>query len=180
MIVLLPGQFTVADAVSQLQAQPVWDLHTSRTQRYGTPHAAVSDVWVRFNDPAKMHTDPVAFFQGEHESVWYPCASLLPAVVALIGQVFRAVGGKRLGGVLVTRIPPGGRVEPHIDTGWHAGYYEKFAVQLQGNERQSFCFEDSALSATPGQLYTFDNSKLHWVVNDSAHDRMTLIICIRR
>lgn len=180
MIHLLPHTYAVADAAQQLAASDAWDLHTDRTKRYGTPHEDVSDIWVRFRDLSEMGDDKVAFFNGEHRSVWYPCADEMPAVVELVGKVFRDVGGKELGGVLVTRIPPGGEVKPHTDGGWHARHYEKFAVQIKGNEKQAFCFDSASLSASPGQLYTFDNSKVHWVTNDSDHDRMTLIICIRR
>jgi aspartyl/asparaginyl beta-hydroxylase (cupin superfamily) len=92
----------------------------------------------------------------------------------------RKVGGKQLGGVLITRIPSGGEVQPHVDHGWHAGHYEKFAVQLRGNQEQAFCFEDAELRPEPGDLYTFDNARLHWVTNDSDSERITLIVCIRR
>lgn len=94
-------------------------------------------------------------------------------------DVLSYVQGERLGGVLITRIPPGCMVRPHIDTGWHATYYDKYAIQLRGNGKQAFHFNDTSLSAMPGDLYTFDNSKLHWVTNESDEERMTLIICIR-
>jgi quercetin dioxygenase-like cupin family protein len=171
--------FNVAEAVKQLDAHPeVWNLHRQRTEMYGTPHNGVSDVWVRYRDWAEYTGDWQAFHE-EHTSVWYPCVAVLPAVWSLARKVKRHVGAKTLGGVLVTKIPPGGRVEPHVDGGWHASHYEKFAVQLKGNDRQAFCFEDSELRAEPGDLYTFDNSKLHWVVNDSDSERMTLIVCVR-
>lgn len=177
----LPQKYDVAQAVAEIDRQPdVWNRHRDRLDRYGSPHTQVDDIWVRFNAIESMAKNPVAFFQGEHESDWYPVADQLPAVRALVDEVYRDVGGARLGGVLITRIPPGGRVEPHIDTGWHAGYYDKFAVQLKGNAQQAFCFEDARLSPMPGELYTFDNSKLHWVTNDSDEDRMTLIVCIKR
>lgn len=111
--------------------------------------------------------------------MWYPGSAKLPAVRKTVYDVMRAVEGDMLGGVLITKIPPGGRVEPHIDGGWHAGFYGKYAVQIKGNQDQAFCFEEAELRAEPGDLYTFDNSRLHWVTNDSDMDRITLIICIR-
>ena len=175
---LIRSGYDVSAAVSQLQAQPdIWNTHTLRTEAY--QHRQVSDIWVRYNDWANWDGD-VQAFNGPHESVWYPVIGRIPAVWSLVRRVMRDVGGRELGGVLITKIPPGGRVEPHIDHGWHARHYEKFAVQLQGNDRQAFCFEDAELRPQPGDLYTFDNSRLHWVTNDSDEDRMTLIICIRR
>jgi quercetin dioxygenase-like cupin family protein len=94
--------------------------------------------------------------------------------------VTEGLGPHELGGVLITHIPPGEGVAPHIDTGWHAEYYyDKYAVQLQGNKDQGFCFEGLTISAEPGQVYWFNNQKKHWVYNDSNEDRMTMIICVR-
>jgi len=176
----LASGYDVAPLVEQLAAHPeAWNRHTMRTDAYQTPHKAVDDIWVRYNDWANFHGDPRAF-NAEHESNWYPVVADLPAAWSLARKVMRDVGGQRLGGVLITRIPPGGRVNPHVDTGWHAGYYEKFAIQVASNESQAFCFEDAELRPLPGDLYTFDNSRLHWVTNDSDAPRITLIICIRR
>ena len=171
--------FDVAPLLSQIDAHPdVWNRHTMRTAAYGTPHAKVDDIWVRYNAWANFTGDPQAF-NGPHASSWYPVVDEIPAVKPLVFDVMRLVEGEQLGGVLITRVPPGGRVEPHIDNGWHASYYHKIAVQLRGNADQAFCFEGAELRANPGDVYTFDNSYLHWVVNDSDAERITLIICVR-
>lgn len=173
--------FDVSSAMAEIEAHPeLWNQHTLRIDRYQTPHKSVSDIWVRYNDFANFEKDAHAFTQLPHDSVWYPCIENLPAVKNLVIDVFRHVVGEELGGVLITKIPPGGRVEPHIDTGWHAGYYDKFAVQIKGNKDQAFCFEGIELRPLTGDLYTFDNSQTHWVINDSDEERMTLIVCIRR
>lgn len=175
----LASGFEVSQAVEQIQAHPdIWNTHRERTEAYGTPHKGVSDIWVRYRDWSE-YTGDWAGFHDEHESVWYPVIVKIPAVWSLCRKVVRHVGGKTLGGVLITRIPPGGEVAPHVDGGWHASFYDKYAVQLQGNEDQAFCFEDSELRSEPGDLYTFDNSMLHWVTNDSSSDRMTMVICIK-
>lgn len=171
--------FDVAPLVAEIEAHPeVWNTHRMRTDAYETPHKAVSDIWVRYNDWANW-TGDVQAFNGPHTSVYYPVIGVIPAVLDLIDQVIATVGGTELGGVLITKIPPGGEVKPHIDGGWHAAHYRKFAVQLLGNDRQAFCFEDSELRPEPGDLYTFDNSRLHWVKNESDTDRMTLIVTLR-
>lgn len=179
-IVPLASGLRVSGLAHQLAAHPeVWNTHTQRTESYNTPHKAIDDIWVRYNAWLNFHGDRVAF-NSEHVSSWYPVVGKIPDAWLLARKVMRRVGGKRLGGVLITRIPSGGEVKPHIDTGWHAGYYEKFCVQIKGGPDQAFCFEDGQLSANSGDLYTFDNSRLHWVTNDSDHERISLIICIRR
>ena len=171
--------FDVRPLVAQIEAAPsIWNRYRVRTEGYGA-HSDVSDIWVRYNAWENYGGD-LAAFNAEHESAWYPVVTQIPAVKPLVFDVMRAVEGERLGGVLITRIPAGKMCKPHRDGGWHATYYEKYAVQLASAPGQAFCFEDAQLSAAPGDLYTFDNSKLHWVTNTSEADRMSLIICIRR
>jgi hypothetical protein len=170
----LGATLEVTELVEQLKAPSLWNRQNVRL--YG-PHTKLSDIWVRYNDWANFKDRES--FNGQHESVWYPVASEI-AVKPIVFDVMKLVEGTRLGGVLITKIPAGEQCLPHVDGGWHATYYEKFAVQLASAPGQAFCFEDATLNAQPGELYTFDNSKTHWVINDSAEDRMTLIICIRR
>ena len=66
------------------------------------------------------------------------------------------------------------------DHGWHAKYYEKFALQIEASPGQEFCFEDARLETKPGDLFWFDNSYTHWVTNPTKYDRVTMIICIKR
>lgn len=170
--------FDVTRAVEQLDACSAWNRYRERTEQYGTPHDGVSDVWVRYN-AWRLYTGDWAAFNGPHVSEWYPVVAEVPAVWSLVRKAARRVGATELGGVLVTRIPPGGEVKPHVDGGWHAEHYRKFAVQLKSAPGQGFCFDDARLDAEPGDLYGFDNSRRHWVVNPTEHERMTLIVCVR-
>jgi quercetin dioxygenase-like cupin family protein len=89
------------------------------------------------------------------------------------------VEGDKLGAILVTRVRAGQSVKPHSDPGWHARHYQKFAIQVQSAPGQAFCFEGEQLVSKPGDVYWFDNQHTHWVVNDSDHDRITAIVCIK-
>lgn len=164
---------------NELAAHPeLWDQYKARTAQYA--HSSISDMWVRYNpwrnfDPALG----LSHFNREHEAEWYPAADIIPSLRQVALDVMRMVEGVRLGGILITKIPPGGEVRPHVDRGWHAEHYDKFAVQIQADDRQGFHFDDETLVAQAGDLYTFDNSRAHWVTNASDTDRITLIICIR-
>jgi hypothetical protein len=140
----------------------------------------MSDVWVRYNAWENFNGS-LADFNEPHVSEWYPVAYEIPALRLLVNDVLANLPPVELGGVLITKIPPGEQVAPHVDGGWHAGYYrDKYAVQIKGNAEQSFNFEGVSLSAEPGDVYWFDNSKLHWVLNNSDEERITMIICTRR
>lgn len=163
----------VAPLIWQLKCNPhLWNQNGARTADKNSPHYGVDDIWVRYG---KL---PINALEN-HESVWYSAADELPAVRRMAMQIMALVEGERLGGVLITRIPPGGRVLPHVDTGWHAGYYSKFAVQIESDSQQVFGYEDGEHVTEPGDVYWFNNSETHWVSNYSDVDRITLIICIK-
>lgn len=169
----------VAPLREQLEASPdVWNRHRQRTEWYGTPHNGVSDVWVRYN-AWEHYTGDWQAFHEEHASVWYPCVRQLPAAWSLARKVKRLVGAETLGGVLITKIPPGGQVAPHVDGGWHAGHYRKIGVQVIGHAQQAFCFEGHELRPATGDVYEFRNDISHWVMNESPIDRITMIVCVR-
>lgn len=163
-------------------ANDLWNQHTLRTGYDDSPHQ-VDDIWVRYRsfDDIVIHGMAIQDFVGlEHESVWYPGSDRLPLLKDFIFEACRYWQVERLGGVLITRIPPGGSVQPHVDGGWHATYYEKIALQIQSAPGQAFCFEDGEFECEPGTVYAFDNSQKHWVSNRSLVPRITAIICVRR
>jgi hypothetical protein len=168
---------SVAALVAALEDCPAWNLHTPRRDAYA--HMAMSDIWVRFN-AWKNYRGDLARFNDEHESVWYPVSWQVPEIRLAVNDVMAQLPESELGGVLITRIPPGGEIAPHVDEGWHAEYYKaKYAVQLKGTAEQSFNFDGFSLSPLPGQVFWFDNSRQHWVDNPSEDERMTMIVCTR-
>lgn len=155
-----------------LQSNPaLWDQNKARTEPEDSPHHGLSDIWARYaEDPSTA--------SGPHESVWHPCADLMP-VREMVYPLMSFVRGDRLGGVLITKIPAGRECKPHTDPGWHARYYEKFAIQIQSAPGQRFCFEGESLETKPGDVYWFRNDVPHWVTNPTPYDRVTLIACIK-
>jgi hypothetical protein len=180
MIPITQRPIDVSQAVEQLAQHPeLWDQFTLRTKEYAANvHNKISDIWVRYNAWKNYDPENPAPFFLEHDSSWYPAYGKLPALRPLIFGLMQVVEGERLGGVLITRIPAGSSVAPHVDLGWHAGYYRKFAIQLKSAPKQLFCFEGESMETKPGEVFEFDNSQKHWVVNDSKRERITLIVCI--
>lgn len=176
-IAALPFSLNVEPLRRELAEHPeAWNEHRFRTEHPRSPHRECADVWCRYN--ALENYGPR--FNDEHEAVWYPVTEKLPAVRDLTDAVLACVGGEHLAGVLITKVPAGKQVYPHSDRGWHAESFEKFAVLIDGNRQQSFCFEDMEHRCAAGDCFTFNNQAVHWVLNPSAEDRVTLIICARR
>lgn len=155
-----------------LKNPQLWNQHTMRTAHPGSPHHGLDDIWVRFGK-----TD-AAMLGEAHASEWYEAADAL-GVKPLLRDLMRLVDGDVLGGVLITRIPAGATCKPHVDSGWHALQYEKYAIQIASAPGQKFCFEGQELETAPGDLFWFNNQHLHWVENPTNYERVTLIACIK-
>jgi quercetin dioxygenase-like cupin family protein len=163
-----------------INRQPqLFGQHGSRASAYGSPHAAMSDIWVRYNDIANLDPANPAAFNDEHDSVWYPAYYALPQIRPILFDLMAYVDGERLGGVLITKTPPGGRIERHVDSGWHASYYDKFYLPIQNDGGATFNFEDGVIVPQLGDAYWFRNDVPHWVENRSERDRIALIVCIK-
>ena len=166
--------------MEQLRAhQELWGQQAARI-RDGSPHSATTDIWLRYRDPDayyRQHGLNMAHFCDEHVSVWLPPAVPLSQGVSLARYL---AGDRRLGGVLLTCTPPGCRIEPHIDHGWHAEVHDKLYVALQVRPGAEFCWHDGTIRATDGDVYWFRNDLTHWVVNNSDVDRIGMIVCLRK
>lgn len=164
----------VKPLVKEIEAHPeLWNQYGQRKKTVA--HAEMSDIWIRYN--AIENFGP--HFNDEHDPVWYPSYKALPALKDIIYPLMAEVEGERIGGVLITRIPPGCEIKPHIDKSWHVDYYDKFYVSLKSEAGANFYCGEEVLNPKAGEVWRFDNRELHWVINESNEDRMTLIVCIR-
>lgn len=164
-----------------IHQQPhLWNQHRERLTAPGTPHSEVSDIWVRYNDVKPFEAlGDYSKFNDEHDSVWYPAFYALPPIRRLVFDLMARVDGERLGGVLITKIPPGGKIAPHSDHGWHVDYYDKYYLSLESEPGANFYCGKEMICPKVGDCWWFNNKEEHWVDNTSGADRMTLIVCIR-
>lgn len=167
--------------VLALQRQPeLFGRNGERQYAAGTPHAGMTDIWVRYNDRTSFDAaGSLAGINDEHDSVWYPEADFIPEARPIIFGLMARVQGERLGGVLITKLPPGAEIAPHIDLGWHAGYYDKYIVALQNLPGAVFGFPEGEFEARTGDVHWFRNSVPHYVKNSSKDERLAMIVCVR-
>ena len=165
----------VAPVLSALSRHPeLWDQNTLRTTHPGTAHAQVSDIWLHFNA-----TDNPAAVIDDRDVMPYPAWHVLPQIRPVVFGLMRLVDGVRLGRTIITRLPPGKVITPHVDGGSPATYYERYHVALQSLPGALFHAGDETVNMTTGEAWWFDNTALHSVENGSADDRIVLICDIR-
>lgn len=170
----------VGALVEQLDAQPdLWNEHSQRLVAPGSPHAGSSDIWIRYRAFDEL-TYPAAYHEP-HFAVNYRAWHALPALRPIVFGLMRHVEAVYLGGILITRIPPGGQILPHDDRGsWHAEYLNrKVYVPLRANEGCVNRCEEQAETLRVGEAWSFDNLRVHSVENNGDTDRVTLIVCMR-
>ncbi len=168
----------VTPALSELHRHPhLWNAYDVRKTFPGTPHAAMDDIWLR--GPPQGTLSDHAAHKGAHTPefwrAWHALPSIRPLVFAMMAQS-QAV---HLGGILITRLPPGGVIAPHVDRdSWHARYFNwKLHLTLAGSSL-SRC-GDEAVTMVAGDIWNFPSAVEHSVENPVDTDRIVLIVSMR-
>lgn len=155
----------------------LWDQNTLRTTHPMTPHKEVHDIWLRFNrlpEPGQEH-----LVVDEHESINYPAFGLLTEARPIVFGLMASVQGERLGRCLITKLAPGKKIDPHVDGGSHAAYYDRYHIVLNSSPGCVFLAGEEIVHMRTGEIWWFDNSQEHEVINNSGDDRIHLIVDIR-
>jgi len=155
----------------------LWNSNTLRTTHEGTAHQDVDDIWLRFNDLSRHEN--VLTVVNDHESINYPAFWALPMARPLVFGLMARVAGERLGRVLITRLPPGKRIVEHIDAGTHAEYYDRFHIALNGLPGSLFHCGGETVQMLTGECWWLNNCVEHEIINNSAGDRVHMVVDIR-
>lgn len=147
------------------------------------PFKEIDSIILRF-PPRSVHDTEEALKNHEanfdqHENVDQPVFKLLPEARPLIFGLMSLVQGERLGRCIINRIAPGGVIFPHKDTPAHAEYWDRFHIVLKSQPGVVFRCGDEKVYMAPGELYWFQNAEEHEVLNNSADDRIHLVVDVR-
>lgn len=162
----------VAPVMVALANSELWNEHPIRTQHPGTAHADVDDILMMFNDLSGEIVNDI-------QVVPFPAWHALKPLRTMILDLMRRVDGVQLGRCIVTRLPPGGEITPHIDQGAPATYYRRYQIVLQSLPGALFHIGDETVNFQTGEVWWINNREIHSVVNNSADDRIVCIVDIR-
>lgn len=164
-------------AVEILRQEHLWREDTYLRDYPQGPFQDVETIFLRF--PPASVTELERSKKDPHECVWMDGALHLPAARPLIFALMNQIQGERLGRVMINRIRPGGRIFPHADTQEHAEYWDRFHYVVASSPGVLFRCGTEQINMAAGQLWWFQNALEHEVVNNSAQDRIHLIIDVR-
>lgn len=161
----------------------LWKVDTYLRDYPQGPFGDIDSIILRFPkkiiaataEDAEQHIASI----DQHESLDTPSFAFLPEARPLIMGLMSYVGATRLGRVIINRIRPGGRITPHCDTHDHAEYYERHHIVLQSAPGVDFRCEEEHVYMGVGETWWFNNALEHEVINNSANDRIHLIVDVR-
>ncbi len=163
-----------------IRQRELWDAVSIRTRHPGTAHSEVSDILLRFNDVSEYEkTKDASTITDDREAIPFPAWDLLPQARQIVFDLMRRVEGTRLGRVIITKLPPGKSITPHVDGGAPATYFDRYQIALQSLPGAMFNIGDEQVNFQSGQVWWIDNCVEHSVINNSADDRVVMIVDIR-
>jgi hypothetical protein len=151
------------------------------------PFGETDTIYLRFQDHVHVKDDAeLALYQENrlagydlHECPWRPEVRELPEARQHIMALMTSMGATRLGRCMINRIVPGGRIFPHADSKWHAEYWDRYHIVLQSGAGNVFRCGDEQVWMRPGEVWWFENAIEHEVTNNSADDRIHLVMDLR-
>ncbi len=147
------------------------------------PFNQIESIMLRFPEKGVYETEAELekhfSTYDQHESKDYPAYKILTEARPIVMSLMARVGGERLGRVMINKIAPGEVIYPHVDTKSHTDYYSRFHVVLQSQPGVVFRAGEEQVYMATGEAWWLDNSQEHEVINNSADDRIHMIVDVR-
>lgn len=162
-----------------LQRKPtLWGANPFRTAAKCSPHAEVDDVLLRFEVDEQRALDE----ETPGELGWCEAWRELPEVKPILMPLLMRVGAYEVGRVMITKLRPGCAIDAHADTrGAYARIPDmaRYHVALQGLPGSLFHVERETVMMASGEAWLINNRAVHSVRNESADDRVHLLVDAR-
>ena len=103
----------------------------------------------------------------------------IPFIRSLVGRIQGLFRSSDFGSVYVSRMGPGGRVGAHTDNGPYYRNYHRCQVCLQAEPETVFTCGGERLVMRPGEIWVFDNTRMHSVEHDGERERIAMVVDVR-
>lgn len=165
----------------------LWKADTFLRKFPQGPFGETDTIYLRFQDKVPVEDDEQLELYKQnrlaghdlHECPWRDEINELPEARAHILALMSATGATRLGRCMLNRLVQGGHIFPHADSPEHAGYWDRYHIVLQSSPGNTFRCGDETIWMKEGEVWWFQNSIEHEVLNSSAEERIHLIVDLR-
>lgn len=180
----------VSPLLIALFRQPeLWNQYKVRSWHSRSAARSVDDIILRYNKFNGKLDDYVEAVCSNLAVECYPAWERLPEAVELINSLMFSVRGVELGRVFISRLHPGNSIPIHNDLIKEAEeqfpyrtppakYYDRYHIALRSSAGVSFMCGDEQAEMLPGEAWWFNNQIEHCVLNNSADDRLHLVVDI--
>lgn len=152
----------------------IWDQIKARQETPGSPHSETKTIFLRWS---KDQSVEAAFHAIE--AVDYPALAVFPEAVDLINKFCSVLTPTKLGRVIITQLKPFGVISPHSDEGEYPDHYQRFHIPISIGGGSCFYGEGNDVlekaKMKTGELWWFDNKRVHWVENMCDTPRVHMI-----
>jgi hypothetical protein len=169
----------VAPLQLELMRKPLlWGKRSFRTTFPGTPHQDIEDIWLRFNG----EVEKLDASNPDLNMIWYPEVKDFPSLQELVLPLMLYTKSYSLERLLLTRLPPGGRISPHADDkGPYVGQQDinRYHIVVQGLPGSLFRCGEETVQMLTGEIWWFNPMIEHECLNNSAADRIHLLVDLK-
>lgn len=155
----------------------LWAQETWRQEAEGSAHGDTETIFLRMCRPRTawaVFNDLQAFLTEYSPRFADACASVLAHTII----DFPKSNVVEIGRIMLVKLRAGGQIQPHIDQGKYADYYDRMHYVIGGE--CDFTCGDETVHMRQGEAWWFNHRLMHSVVNNDAEDRVHLIIDYRR
>lgn len=160
----------------------LWNRDDYRTTFENTPFADNDDILLKFNPREECDQTQEKFLNSVHSTVWYEAAKELPEIQIPILNLMRYVKAYELERCLISRLKPGAKILPHADNKGeyvNTGEVGRYHIVLQGLPGSLFHCGGETVNMRTGEIWWFNAHEVHAVENNSADDRIHLLVDVR-
>jgi hypothetical protein len=140
-----------------------------------------ADAWTvnivrQHRSPAQRHTQSIllrtASYRADlggidnHETIDRPMARRFPRALAFMRRFADSVDSA-LCRAMIVRLAAGAAVSPHVDHGSYYRLRDRYHLVLCSRSGSVLCSGDEQVRMWPGELWWFDNKRVHSAVNES-------------
>jgi hypothetical protein len=165
-------------AVARSLSDEEWFADASRQQTFDTHHSTqtiklIADADFRHENPT-VHS---AYARFEPH-----LAPLMAHIRAYYSQTLRqrllidSHGPGYFIRAILTRLPPGGEIHPHVDEGYSLKRCHRIHVPIVSNSDTIFRVGSSSFHMPVGEMWEINNRRIHAVKNGGAEARIHLIM----
>lgn len=153
----------------------LWKIEQGRQQYPGSSHKETETIFLR---GPKVKT--VEGLQEDIFPVSYPeLTYFYQPLVELWDLVDEKLDVHRYGMLMITRLPPGGKIYLHKDEGKYAEYFDRLHLVLKDGGKDLFRCGEEVVRLETGELWRFDHRKEHRCSNEGTGDRIHLIMDLK-